>query len=67
MSVFRSDLQNTSFINFPANAVVEQYVHDLTVVLDNHVPLVSRLTNKDSLDWLYDANLKELEEGPKIY
>ena len=58
MSDFRSDLINTSFIKSPADAVVdlyEQYVHDLGNVLDIHAPLISRLTKKDSADWMSDA------------
>ena len=42
----------------PANAVVDLYekcVHDLADVLDRHAPLVSRLTEKDSADWLSDS------------
>ena len=54
MSDFSSDLKNTSFVKSPANAVVdvyEQYVHDL----DNRErPLISRLTKKDSTDWMFD-------------
>ena len=58
MSDFRSNLKNTCFIKSPANAVVElheQYVHDLGDVLDEHALLVSRLTKKDSSDWLPDS------------
>ena len=46
MSDFRLDLKNTSFVKYPADAVVdlyEQYVHDLGHVLDRHAPLVSRM------------------------
>ena len=53
MSNFRSDLKNTSFVKFPANAVVDlydQYVHYLVGVLDKHAPLISRLKKKDSAD-----------------
>ena len=44
---FRSDLKNTSFIKYPAKAVVdlyEQHVNDFVDVLDRHTPLLSRLT-----------------------
>ena len=54
---FRLDLQNTSFVQSPADAVVdlyEQYVHDLGHVLDRHAPLVSRMIKKDSADWMSD-------------
>ena len=58
MSNFRSDLENTSFVRSPANAVVdlyEQYVHDLVDVPDKHAPLISRLKKKDSADWVSDS------------
>ena len=57
MSDFCPDLKNTSFVKSPAHAVVdlyEQYVRDLGNVLDSHAPLISRLTNKDSADWMSD-------------
>ena len=57
MSDFRSDLKSTSFVKSPADAVVnlyEQYVHDLGNALDRHAPLISRLTKKDSEDWMSD-------------
>ena len=58
MSDFRSDLKNTSFVKSPTDSVVdlyEQYVHDLTDVLDKHAPLISRLKKKDSTDWVSDS------------
>ena len=57
MSDFSSDLKNTSFVKSPADTVVdlyEQYVHDLGNILDRHAPLISRLTKKDSADWMSD-------------
>ena len=54
MSDFRS---NTSFVKSPADAVVdlyEQYICDLGNVLDRHAPLISRLKNIDSADWMSD-------------
>ena len=55
MSEFRSDLKNTSFVKSPADAVLyEQYIHDLGNVLERHEPRISRLTNKDSADWMSD-------------
>ena len=57
MSDFRSDLKNTSFVKSPADSVVdlcEQYICDLGNVLDRHAPLISRLTTKDSADWMSD-------------
>ena len=53
MSDFHSDLKNTS----SADAVVdlhEQYAHDLGNVLYRHAPILSRLTKKDSADWMSD-------------
>ena len=57
MPDFCSDLKNTSFVKCPVDAVVdlyEQYVYDLGNVLDRHAPLISRLTKKDSEDWMSD-------------
>ena len=57
MSDLRSDLKNTSFVKSSADAVVdlyEQCVRDLGNVLDRHAPLISRLTNKDSAEWMSD-------------
>ena len=45
------------FVTSPTYAVVdlyEQYAHDLGNVLDRHAPLISRLTQKYSADWLSD-------------
>ena len=58
MSDIGSDLKNTSFVKSPADAVVylyEQYGHHLGNVLDRHAPFISRLTKKDSADWMSDA------------
>ena len=49
--------KNTSFVKSPADAVVDlydQYVHDLSDVLDRHAPLISKLTKKESADWMSD-------------
>ena len=57
MSDFCSELKISSFVKSPDDAVVdlnEQYVHHLGNVLDRHAPLISRLTNKDSADWMSD-------------
>ena len=57
MSDLPSNLKKTSFKSL-ANALVllyEQYVHGQDDVLDRHAPLVSRLTKKDSADWLSDS------------
>ena len=57
MSDFCSDLKNTFFVKSPSDAVVdlyEQYACDWGNVLDSHAPLISRLTNRDSVDWMSD-------------
>ena len=57
MSDLRFNLKNMSFVKSPADAVVdlyEQYVHDLGYVLDRHAPLIYRLIEKDSTDWMSD-------------
>ena len=58
MSDFCSDLKNTSFVKCSVDAVVdlyEQYVHDLGNIPDRHAPLISRLTKRDSADWMSDV------------
>ena len=70
MSDFRTGLKNTSFVKSPADAVVhlyQQYVHDLGNVLDRHAPLISRLTNKDSADWMSDDYRRVSRVGLKIH
>ena len=54
---------------------MKKYMHDLGDILDRHAPLVSRMTRRDSADWLSDsytqspfgASLKELGIGPRIH
>ena len=51
MSDFSSDYEDTFFVRSPANVVgdlYEQHLHHLADVFDRQVPLVSRLTKKDS-------------------
>ena len=58
MSNFRSDLKDMSFVKCPANSVsllYDQYVHDLSRILDRHAPLVSSLKTKQRADWLSDS------------
>ena len=58
MSDLRSDPKSISFVISPANSLVhlyEQCDNDLGDVLHSHALLVSRLTKKDSLDWLTDS------------
>ena len=73
MSDFRSDLKEMPFVKCPENSVsqlYDQYVHDLSRVLDRHAPLVSSLKTKQRADWLSelqshsDTNLNVL--GVKI-
>ena len=55
MSGLYSDVKYIPFVKYSDNSVgdlYEQYVHDFSDVLDRHVPLVSRLTRKDSTDLL---------------
>ena len=58
MSDFRSDLKETPFVKCQANSVsqlYDQYVHDLSRIIDWHAPLVSSLKMKQHADWLSDA------------
>ena len=58
MSDFRSDLKEMPFVKCPANSVsqhYDQYVHDLSRILDRHAPLVSSLKTKQRADWLSET------------
>ena len=58
MSNFRSDLKDMPFVKCPANSVsllYNQYVHDLSRILDRHAPLVSSLKTKQLADWLSES------------
>ena len=78
MSNFRSDLKIMPFVKCPANSVpllYDQYVHDLSRILDRHAPLVSSLKTKQRADWLQraialqsysDINLNVLGEKIKV-
>ena len=58
MSNFRSDLKDMPFVKCPANSVsqlYDQYVHDLSCILDRHAPLVSSLKTKQCADWLSES------------
>ena len=58
MSNFRSDLRDMPFVKCPANSVsllYDQYVHDLSHILDRHAPLVSSLKTKQHADWLSES------------
>ena len=58
MSDFQSDLKEIPFVKCPANYVsqlYDQYVHDLSRILDRHAPLVSSLKTKQRADWLSET------------
>ena len=58
MSNFRSDRKDMSFVICPANSVsllYDQYVHDLSRMLDRHAPLVSSSKTKQCADWLSES------------
>ena len=58
MSDFQSDLKEMPFVKCPANSVsqlYDQYVHDLSRILDRHAPLVSSLKTKQRADWLAET------------
>ena len=58
ISNFRSDLKDMPFVKCPANSVsqlYDQYVHDLSRILDRHAPLVSSLKTKQHADWLSES------------
>ena len=53
MSDFQSDLKEMPFVKCPANSVsqlYDQYVQDLSSILDRHAPLVSSLKTKQRAD-----------------
>ena len=58
MSDFLSDLKELPFVKCPANSVsqlYDQYVQDLSCILDRHAPLVSSLKTKQRADWLSET------------
>ena len=58
MSDFQSDLKEMPFVKCPANSVSElydQYIQDLSHILDRHAPLVSSLKMKQRADWLSET------------
>ena len=58
MSDFWSDLKELPFVKCPANSVsqlYDQYVHDLSRILDRHAPLVSTVKKKQHADWLSET------------
>ena len=58
LSDFRSDLKELPFVKSPANSVARlynQYVHDLSHILERHAPLVSSVKTKQRADWLSET------------
>ena len=58
MSDFQSDLKEMPFVKCPANSVsqlYDQYVHDLSCILDRHAPHVSSFKMKQCADWLSET------------
>ena len=58
MSDFRSDFKDLLFVKCPANSVsqlFDQYVHDLSHILNRHAPLVSSVKKKQHADWLSET------------
>ena len=58
MSDFRSDLKEMPFVKCPANSVsqlYDQYIQDLSCILDKHAPLVSSMKTKQRADWLSET------------
>ena len=52
------DLGNCSFVRRPGNTVsvlCEQYLGDLSRLLDKHAPLVTRTSTKQATGWLSDS------------
>ena len=52
------DLRNCSFIKRPGDTVsvlYEQYLGDLSKLLDKHAPLVTRTFTKQAIGWLSDS------------
>ena len=55
MDSFRKDLGNSAFIKRPGDTVsglCEQYLDDLSKLLDKHAPLVTRTFTKQATGWL---------------
>ena len=55
---FRNDLSNIPFVLSPGGIVAElyyQYMVGVTQVLDKHAPVISRMTKRQSDEWLSDS------------
>ena len=58
MDSFRKDLGNSAFVKCPGDAVsglCEQYLDDLSKLLDKHAPLVTRTFTEQATGWLSDT------------
>ena len=58
MDSLRKDLGNCSFVRRPGDTVsvlCEQYLDDLSKLLDKHAPLVTRNFTKQATGWLSDT------------
>ena len=55
---FRNDLSNIPFVLSPGGTAAElydQYLVFVTQVLDKHAPIISRMTKRQSDEWLSDS------------
>ena len=55
---FRNDLSNIPFVLSPQGTAAElydQYMVDVTRVLDKHAPVMSRMSKRLSDEWLSDS------------
>ena len=58
MDSFRKDLGNSAFVKHPGDTVsvlCEQYLDDLSKLLDKYAPLVTRTFTKQATGWLSDT------------
>ena len=58
MDSFRKDLGNSAFVKRPGDTVsvlCEQYLDDLSKLLDKHAPLVTRTFTEQDTGWLSDT------------
>ena len=59
MQSFYKNLENTSFVTSPASMVADlydQFIADLSGVLDRHVPLICRRAKTIPAGWLSDSH-----------
>ena len=56
---FRNDLSNIPFVLSPGGTAAElydQYLAGVTQILDKHAPIISRMTKRQSHEWLPDSD-----------